>query len=162
MKKINIIVVVTMLSLMVIDIDYFKLYNDTYGHAEGDVCLKEVAQVLQSSLNRATDIVARIGGEEFVVLLPGQDSEKAQQVAQLIQKRLAHTGLVHATSPLSEFVTISVGISAVIPDKYATPLMLFKVADKALYKAKAQGRNKIVVGEMEVLKSQQDTIVKTL
>lgn len=151
----------TVLSLMVIDIDYFKLYNDTYGHAEGDECLKEVADVLRSSLQRAADIVARIGGEEFVILLPGLNGEKAQEVARLIQKRLAHAGLVHATSPLSEFVTISIGISSVIPDKQATPLMLFKVADKALYKAKSQGRNKIVLGEMEVLKSQEDGVVRS-
>ncbi len=148
----------TVLSLMIIDIDYFKLYNDTYGHAEGDACLKEVARVLRSSLNRVTDMVARIGGEEFVVLLPGVDSENVQKVADQIQVRLEQAKLVHATSPLSDYVTMSIGIASVIPDKQATPLMLFKVADKALYKAKSQGRNKVVVGEMEVLKSQQDNL----
>ncbi len=141
------------LSLMVIDIDYFKLYNDTYGHAEGDVCLKSVAYVLQSSLHRPADVISRIGGEEFVVLLPDVDSDGALSVAQHMQAQLHHAALTHATSPLGDNVTISIGIASVVPNEYATALGLFKAADKALYSAKAKGRNRIVVGEMEVLES---------
>ncbi len=141
------------LSLMVIDIDYFKLYNDTYGHAEGDECLKSVAYVLQSSLHRPADVIARIGGEEFVVLLPDVDSEGAQNVAQHMQAQLQHAALTHATSPLGDYVTISIGIASVVPNEYSTALGLFKAADKALYSAKAKGRNQIVIGEMEVLES---------
>ncbi|RDH82527.1 MAG: hypothetical protein DIZ80_09580 [endosymbiont of Galathealinum brachiosum] len=138
------------LTLMVIDIDYFKLYNDTYGHAEGDVCLKTVAQVLKSCLHRSTDIIARIGGEEFVVMLPNINTEGASILAKQMQHQLHLAELTHATSPLGENVTVSIGIASVIPGENATALSLFKAADKALYKAKAKGRNQLVIGEMEL------------
>ena len=139
------------LTLMVIDIDYFKLYNDTYGHADGDDCLKEVAQVLKSSLHRPSDVISRIGGEEFVVLLPGVDEVGALSVAKEMKKQLNQAVLTHATSPLGDNVTVSIGIASVVPDKHSTTLSLFKAADKALYSAKAKGRNQVVVGEMELL-----------
>jgi len=138
------------LSLMVIDIDYFKLYNDTYGHAEGDNCLKSVAQILKSSIHRSADIIARIGGEEFVVMLPDVDIDGALILANQMQHQLNLAGLTHATSPLSEHVTVSIGIASVIPEENASALGLFKAADKALYKAKSKGRNQVVVGEMEL------------
>ncbi len=138
------------LTLMVIDIDYFKLYNDTYGHAEGDTCLKSVAQLLQSCLHRSSDIIARIGGEEFVVMLPDVDIDGARTLAKQMQHQLHLTALTHATSPLNDNVTISIGIASIIPDESTTALGLFKAADKALYKAKAKGRNQIVVGEIEL------------
>lgn len=138
------------LTLMVIDIDYFKLYNDTYGHAEGDVCLKSLAQLLQSCLHRPADVIARIGGEEFVVLLPDIDSEGAKVLAQQMQHQLHLADLIHATSPLGENVTVSIGIASVVPGENTTALGLFKAADKALYKAKAKGRNQIEVGDMEL------------
>lgn len=138
------------LTLMVIDIDYFKLYNDTYGHAEGDVCLKNVSQVLQSCLHRSTDIIARIGGEEFVVMLPNIEVDGALTLANQMQQQLHHAELIHATSPLEDNVTVSIGIASVVPDANATALGLFKAADKALYKAKAKGRNQVVVGEMDL------------
>lgn len=138
------------LTLMVIDIDYFKLYNDTYGHAEGDVCLKSVAQVLQSSLHRSSDIIARIGGEEFVVMLPNIDVDGAMTLANQMQDKLHDAKLTHATSPLGDNVTVSIGIASVLPDENATALGLFKAADKALYKAKTKGRNQVVIGEMDL------------
>ncbi len=138
------------LTLMVIDIDYFKLYNDTYGHAEGDVCLISVAQILQSCLHRSTDIIARIGGEEFVVMLPDVDIDGALTLAKQMQYQLHLTNLTHATSPLSDNVTVSIGIASIIPDENTTALGLFKAADKALYKAKTKGRNQVVVGEIEL------------
>ncbi|VAW57325.1 SENSORY BOX/GGDEF FAMILY PROTEIN [hydrothermal vent metagenome] len=134
------------LTLMIIDIDYFKLYNDTYGHAEGDVCLKRVAKVLKSSLRRPTDIIARIGGEEFVVMLPGAGVNVALKIAQQMQDELSLTDLVHESSPLDKNVTVSVGIASVILDRNTTSLGLFKAADKALYQAKANGRNQTAVG----------------
>jgi len=138
------------LTLMVIDIDYFKLYNDTYGHAEGDVCLKKVSQVLQSCLNRSADIIARIGGEEFVVMLPSVEVKGALTLAQQMREQLQAAALTHATSPLCENVTVSIGIASVIPGDNVTALGLFKAADKALYKAKAKGRNQVLIGEMDL------------
>lgn len=138
------------LSLMVIDIDYFKLYNDTYGHAEGDVCLKAVAQILQSSIHRSTDVIARIGGEEFVVMLPGIDVDGTLLLAKKMQQQLSAASLTHATSPLNDNVTVSIGIASVTPNKDASALGLFKAADKALYKAKTKGRNQVIVGKMEL------------
>ncbi len=138
------------LTLMVIDIDYFKLYNDTYGHAEGDTCLKRVAQVLKSCLNRPADIVARIGGEEFVMMLPDVDVKGVLTLAQQIKEQLQHAALTHGTSPLGENLTVSIGAASVIPGEDTTALGLFKAADKALYKAKAKGRNQVVIGEMDL------------
>ena len=139
------------LTLMVIDIDYFKLYNDTYGHAEGDVCLKNVANILLSTLHRPADVIARIGGEEFVVLLPAIGVEGALSVAYQMQHELEQAALTHATSPLGDNVTVSIGIASIVPDANETTLGLFKAADKALYGAKAKGRNQVLVGEMEIL-----------
>ena len=138
------------LTLMVIDIDYFKLYNDTYGHAEGDVCLKKVAQILQSCLHRPADIIARIGGEEFVVMLPSVDVNGALTLAQQMREQLHAAKLTHATSPLCENVTVSIGIASVVPGDKVTALGLFKAADKALYKAKAKGRNQVLIGEIDL------------
>jgi len=147
------------LTLMIIDIDYFKLYNDTYGHAEGDVCLKRVAQVLKSCLRRPTDIIARIGGEEFVVMLPGAGTSVAMKLAQLMQHELSLTELIHEASPLDENVTVSVGVASVILDENTTSLGLFKAADKALYKAKANGRNQAAVGDrLTDLKVEEEAI----
>ncbi|HEX5635791.1 MAG TPA: diguanylate cyclase, partial [Gammaproteobacteria bacterium] len=131
------------LALLMIDIDNFKNYNDTYGHAAGDECLRQVARLIQQVLHRPGDIVARIGGEEFVTLLPGIDEEGAMRVAQLIQAALQEKKLVHASSPVSQYVTVSIGIALTTPDEDVTSLGLFQAADKALYKAKAQGRNLI-------------------
>ena len=139
------------LTLIVIDVDYFKLFNDTYGHAEGDECLKTIAKELKLSLQRPSDVIARIGGEEFVALLPEVDEEGALVVAKAMQGRLKKTAIVHATSPVSEHVTVSIGIVSSVPSEGVTALSLFKAADKALYKAKTKGRNQVAVGEPDVV-----------
>ncbi len=142
------------LTLMVIDIDYFKLYNDTYGHAEGDVCLQQVAQILSSCLQRPADVIARIGGEEFVVLLPDAPEGGALELAEQMLQRMSDVKIHHATSPLADYVTVSIGMASVVPGGEATALSLFKAADKALYKAKSKGRNQIQIGEMDLALSQ--------
>lgn len=135
------------LTLIVIDIDYFKLFNDTYGHAGGDNCLKSIAENLKQSLQRPCDIIARIGGEEFVALLPDIDEKGALTVAQSMQANLKKVSVIHATSPVSDHVTVSIGIASAYSHEVGSSLSLFKVADKALYKAKIKGRNQIVTGE---------------
>ena len=139
------------LTLIVIDVDYFKLFNDTYGHAEGDECLKTIAEELKRSLHRPNDVIARIGGEEFVALLPEIDEQGALTVAKSMQDKLKKAAIVHATSPVSDHITVSIGIASAVPGDGVTALGLFKAADKALYKAKTKGRNQLVVGEPDVV-----------
>jgi len=139
------------LTLIVVDVDYFKLFNDTYGHAEGDECLKTIAEELKRSLHRPSDVIARIGGEEFVALLPEIDEQGALTVAKAMQDKLKKAAIVHATSPVSDYVTVSIGIASAVPGEGVTALGLFKAADKALYKAKTKGRNQLVVGEPDVV-----------
>ena len=141
----------TTLALLMIDIDYFKLYNDTYGHAAGDECLRNVARLLGQALHRPGDILARIGGEEFVALLPGINEAGALKVAQAMQAILRQAEIVHATSPASDYVTVCIGYCVALPEADETALGLFQAADKALYKAKTKGRNHIVAGTMEKL-----------
>lgn len=139
------------LAMLVIDIDYFKKYNDTYGHAQGDECLKKVAGVLVEALHRPGDIIARVGGEEFVALLPGIDQEGAVKVAEAMQEKMHEAKIPHRTSPIEDHVTVSIGLAVTYPVESATALGLFKAADKALYRGKFMGRNHIVVGELDML-----------
>ncbi|MEB3283203.1 MAG: diguanylate cyclase [Lyngbya sp.] len=133
------------LSLILLDIDYFKLYNDFYGHQAGDQCLISIAQAIKSILKRPADLVARYGGEEFVVVLPNTNREGAIVVAQEIQQTIRHLGLVHQKSKVSNLVTVSVGISSTIPNSVNSAHRLIALADKALYTAKQQGRNQYLV-----------------
>jgi diguanylate cyclase (GGDEF)-like protein len=130
------------LSLLLCDIDYFKGYNDYYGHQAGDHCLQQVAAMIQSTLNRSTDLVARYGGEEFVVLLPKTTTEGALQVAQQMHHRLTILAIPHYGSRVSTVVTLSIGLATVVPDGGADPQALIRAADEALYEAKHQGRNR--------------------
>ncbi|VXD18131.1 Diguanylate cyclase with PAS/PAC and GAF sensors (modular protein) [Planktothrix serta PCC 8927] len=132
------------LSLLLGDIDYFKQYNDTYGHSQGDICLQQVAQALQKGVQRSTDLVARYGGEEFVIILPYTDQEGALQVADKIQEVLQQFNLPHRASAVADRVTISIGICTLIPTLKRVPLDLINAADEALYQAKTQGRNRAV------------------
>lgn len=132
------------LSLLLCDIDYFKQYNDTYGHPQGDICLQQVAQVLQQAVQRSIDLVARYGGEEFVVILPHTDHRRALQVAQKIQDVLEQFNLPHRSSKVADRVTMSIGICTLIPTVEHFPLNLINGADQALYQAKTQGRNRAV------------------
>lgn len=129
-------------SMVVVDIDYFKPYNDTLGHEAGDKCLRKVADLLERAANRPGDLVARYGGEEFVVLLPLTDRRGATLLAQRIQSLFAETAIPHPASPLGKVITVSIGVSSLRADRHK-PNDLFHMADQALYRAKADGRNRI-------------------
>lgn len=135
------------LLLMMMDIDYFKLFNDTYGHLEGDECLKKVAEILGGCMRRPADMVARYGGEEFVCLLPETSLEGALQVAECFNERLRAEGIAHENSTVSPFVTISTGIAMLQPVHDGDPKQLVELADRHLYRAKEEGRNRVVCDE---------------
>ncbi|TFB14643.1 diguanylate cyclase [Filobacillus milosensis] len=135
----------TSLSLIMIDIDQFKQYNDTYGHIKGDECLIKVAQVIQSSLNRPTDYFARYGGEEFVVILPATDEQGALKVAENIRQNVERLMIPHETSHIKPYVTISLGVETMHPQSGYEAKQLLDRADQALYQAKSQGRNQVMV-----------------
>lgn len=135
------------LSLMMIDVDFFKKYNDTYGHLKGDACLKLVGEVLESVARRPGDKVARFGGEEFVVVLSMTDKQHAVSIAEKIRMDIEALKILHAKSKVSSFVTISIGVVSLIPHQKMSPSDIIKYADEALYKAKNQGRNRVVVSD---------------
>lgn len=134
------------LSLLLCDIDFFKLYNDTYGHQVGDACLQQVAKAISQAARRPADLVARYGGEEFAVILPNTDSAGALVVAQLIRRQLETLQLPHAKSPVERYVTISIGLVTTTPSFRQPPANLLRAVDVALYRAKALGRNRICQG----------------
>jgi diguanylate cyclase (GGDEF)-like protein len=134
----------TPLSLIMCDIDHFKCYNDTYGHQAGDDCLRQVAFEINQVLKRATDLVARYGGEEFVIILPNTPAAGALYVAQNIQKAILELKIVHSQSSVSDYVTLSMGVSSTTQSLFS-PEALVTVADHALYEAKNQGRNRVVL-----------------
>jgi diguanylate cyclase (GGDEF)-like protein len=138
------------LSLILCDIDFFKAYNDTYGHQAGDECLKQVAGILRKAAKRPADVVARYGGEEFVVILPNTSLRGAMQVAELIRSKVKSRAIVHEGSGVSKFVTLSFGVAGVIPPPKTTPERLIAEADQALYKAKVEGRDRVVGNLVEV------------
>lgn len=129
------------LSLILIDIDFFKLYNDRYGHLAGDDCLRRVAGALARAARRPADLVARYGGEEFVIMLPGTDLEGAKRVAELAKAAVAEAAIPHEASTVHAQVTISQGIASMTPGPDRTPAGLVETADKALYETKRGGRN---------------------
>ncbi len=135
------------ISIMMLDIDYFKDYNDLYGHLQGDECLKQVAQVLSSCLNRSNDFLARYGGEEFIVTLLGLSDLEAKNVANTILDNLRQVNIIHEKSKIASHVTLSIGVASMIPKSHIDPKVLIEKADQALYKAKAAGRNQIVIYE---------------
>ncbi|MEH2078864.1 MAG: diguanylate cyclase [Nostoc sp.] len=135
-------------SLLLCDIDYFKQYNDTYGHATGDDCLRFIAKAFKQSVKRSGDLVARYGGEEFVVILPNTASDGAFYVAQEIHKALEQLNITHAASAVKHHVTLSIGIATVIPTPNIVPLDLIEAADQALYQAKANGRNRSCINRL--------------
>ncbi len=138
------------LAVMMIDIDYFKNYNDCYGHQAGDVCLKQVAHAIRASLRRSTDYVGRYGGEEFIVLLTHSDWEKAKKVAEKIFEAIRLLNLPHLASPTSQVVTISAGINVTIPTPRLSLSSLIQQADEALYQAKHNGRNQFILHQKPV------------
>lgn len=130
------------ISLIMIDIDNFKAYNDHYGHLSGDECLRRVALLLQKGVRRPTDIVARFGGEEFAVLLPDTTLIGAKVLAELLRTEIEAASIEHAYSNVSPFVTISLGVASVVPDSLF-PELLIDYADRAMYYAKQNGRNRV-------------------
>jgi len=131
------------LSLILIDIDYFKKYNDDYGHQQGDDCLKRVAQALSRVVKRAVDLVGRYGGEEFVLLLPDTDTEHAIRLAENCRNIIFEQHIPYESSKICDVVTISVGVSTIIPSTGTQPSSLVDAADKLLYRAKKNGRNRV-------------------
>ncbi|MEH2295609.1 EAL domain-containing protein [Nostoc sp.] len=137
------------LSLILCDVDYFKLYNDTHGHLAGDDALRQVAKAISRTVKHATDLVARYGGEEFAVILPNTDMERAIAVARDIQTNLNALQIPHPHSHVSEFITLSLGVATIIPHSQLSPATLIAAADQGLYQAKAQGRNCVVQMDCE-------------
>lgn len=132
------------LALIMFDIDYFKQYNDHYGHIQGDNCLKRVAQVLSSAATRSRDFLARFGGEEFVLVLPETDEKAAIKIAERCRNLLFKEQIPHEESPLSQILTVSIGVGAIVPTRQDEPLRFVEDVDKRLYLAKQHGRNCIV------------------
>lgn len=128
------------LSLLMIDIDYFKRFNDNYGHLAGDDCLRKVANALKSSLRRAGEFVARYGGEEFILLMPGADEEEACAVAERCLDAMVEAAIPHVTSPVASMVTVSIGVACARADATQSALTLVDAADAAMYRAKSAGR----------------------
>ena len=133
------------LSVLMVDIDHFKLYNDTYGHQAGDHALKQVAEVVAAAATRPGDMAARYGGEEFVVVLPRTSPEGAKGVAERIRERVGELRIPHSSSPVEGWLTVSIGVGSVVPAGGMEPSRLVHRADQALYKAKARGRNRVEV-----------------
>ncbi|MGV7207709.1 diguanylate cyclase domain-containing protein [Oxalobacteraceae bacterium A2-2] len=131
------------LSLVVIDIDYFKQYNDHYGHVQGDACLRAVAQALDSAAARPHELCARLGGEEFVLLLPSTDAASARGVAERCRKLVGQKELPHARSGAGRLVTISLGAGTIIPGANDDPNVFLDRIDRRLYQAKSAGRDRI-------------------
>jgi len=129
------------LALIMCDIDFFKNYNDSYGHIVGDDCLKKVSALIQQSVRRPADLAARYGGEEFVVVLPNTDVEGAMAVAEIIRQKLRELAILHQDSAVSQYVTLSMGVTSLIPKLDSNPSVLLTAADYALYRAKELGRN---------------------
>ncbi|MBU2027962.1 MAG: diguanylate cyclase, partial [Proteobacteria bacterium] len=135
----------TPLSLLLCDLDFFKNYNDTYGHQAGDDCLRAVAGVLQKGLRRPGDLAARYGGEEFIVVLPGTLREGALAVSESLRKAVEALAIPHSASAAASVVTICLGVSITVPGPGKSPADLLAAADRALYQAKEGGRNRVVI-----------------
>ncbi|MBF0099733.1 MAG: diguanylate cyclase [Desulfobacterales bacterium] len=137
------------ISLIMCDIDFFKRFNDTYGHQAGDDCLKLVANTLRIHARRPGDVAARYGGEEFGFILPNTDVKGALYVAESIRKHVEELGIAHIRSDIGQHVTISLGVSGIVPCNQFTPEALIEYADKALYSAKTNGRNRVFSSHVE-------------
>lgn len=134
------------LSIILLDVDYFKNYNDTYGHLAGDDVLQQLADIMQRATTRAGEVVARYGGEEFMLLLPGASEKAAMRTAMRLQSMIEAENIPHKASDVAPHVTISQGVVTVQPNEPMPPAELVHQTDRALYKAKDAGRNAIAVG----------------
>jgi len=132
----------TPVSFMIMDIDKFKVYNDTYGHQQGDIALKTFADVAAKTVSRANDFVARWGGEEFVILLPNTDMDGALEIAESVRKKVEETRIQTEEGATTK-ITVSIGVNTVVPDVETSSSDFISKADQALYTAKASGRNRV-------------------
>lgn len=139
------------ISLILCDIDFFKNYNDKYGHPAGDLCLQKVANVLKGSAQKKQDLVARYGGEEFAIVMPHTPASGAVHVAAAMQAGVRELQIPHTESAVSKYVTLSLGISTTIPSAESSPQALIQTADRGLYEAKAGGRNRIILKQINAL-----------
>ncbi|MED5524920.1 diguanylate cyclase [Gallaecimonas pentaromativorans] len=133
------------LSLIMLDVDYFKLYNDSYGHQAGDDCLRKLAELFRHTLQRPQDLLARIGGEEFACILPWTEAKGALTIANRIKEAVRQQALEHRASPLGQMVTVSMGVVTQVPGAAGRIAALMELADLALYRQKANGRDGICV-----------------
>jgi len=139
------------ISLLIADVDLFKRFNDTLGHQRGDECLERVEQVLKATFRRPGELPARYGGEEFAVILPNCGSKTAIAMAERLRRAMEKAGVVHPSSEVSPFLTLSIGITSVRVLAGVTAKVLIQAADKALYRSKAEGRNRVTAGAVEGL-----------
>lgn len=138
------------LGLMMLDVDWFKNYNDCYGHLQGDEALRQVGQLLRLGARRTTDLAARYGGEEFALVVPLADALYLKQQAEMLRMAFASLNIAHQTSPLGR-LTVSIGIAVMVPEQHETSMLLIEKADQALYQAKNNGRNQVVVAQSDSL-----------
>ncbi|MEM6581221.1 MAG: GGDEF domain-containing protein [Pseudomonadota bacterium] len=135
------------LSVILLDVDFFKHYNDNYGHTEGDKVLKRLADLMQRATSRAGEMVGRFGGEEFILVLPGANAQSAMRTAERLKNLVSSEGIPHDKSEISSIITVSQGVVSMLPDADLTPVDIIKRVDEALYQAKNEGRNRICVVE---------------
>ncbi|CAK0774848.1 two-component system, chemotaxis family, response regulator WspR [Gammaproteobacteria bacterium] len=146
----------TPIGLLMVDVDYFKAYNDHYGHTAGDGCLKGVVDAIVSVVRKPPDAVARYGGEEFVCILPGNDLAGTALVGQRVLDEIRSRRLPHTFSGIADIVTVSIGGTSLAPEADQTPNVLVEVADRYLYRAKGEGRNRLVIDSATSFDSPQD------
>jgi len=135
------------LTLLLSDVDFFKRYNDHYGHVAGDACLQAVGETMRSVFRRASELPARYGGEEFAAILPGVTGEQGLQIARKLAKALSAKAIPHEASDAAPYVTLSIGVVSQVPGPQDRPDDLIARADSALYQSKQQGRNRATLFE---------------
>lgn len=133
----------TAISMILMDIDYFKNYNDNYGHQQGDECLIQIGHILKRMLKNETELVARYGGEEFALILPHVSEKEAFERAEMVRRAVLMQHIPHKYSSISEYITVSLGVAQINPKESTHPETLLNMADHALYRAKDQGRNQV-------------------
>ena len=131
------------ISLIMIDIDFFKKFNEIYGHEKGDKCLVSIAKTLQETVKRSSDVVARYGGEEFVIVLAGTDNRGVDIVAEKARESVENLKIPHESSPISDHITVSLGCVTMHPRQHLDSSVLIKAAEEALYLSKKEGRNRV-------------------
>jgi diguanylate cyclase (GGDEF)-like protein len=136
------------LSLLIIDVDFFKEYNDAFGHQAGDDCLIQIARTIEDVFRRSGDFVARLGGEEFVALVPVTESDAVAELAEQARQAVFRLRIPHP-NPDHDYVTISIGLSTTLPNEILNASALYESADKALYAAKDEGRNRVCIDTLK-------------